>query len=149
MSITVRSFVLGVGIALAGSLVGCGGHGNQQEGAESEPAGLAAEFTVRGRVVQLPDPERPASEFRVHHEPIPEWKRNYNDETPVGMNAMIMDFPPASPEVIRGVAIDDVVRLTFRVAYDEEGALMGWKATRVEKLPPETALVHERGPDAE
>lgn len=142
MSTTVlRSFVLGAGVLLAGSLVACGGH---ERAAESEPAGLVAEFTVRGRVVQLPDPSRPASEFRVSHEPIPEWKRNYNDETPVGMNAMIMDFPPASPEVIQGVAVDDVVRLTFRVEYDEEGALKGWRTTKVEKLPPETALVHEQ-----
>lgn len=143
MTTLVRSFILSAGLLLAGSLVACGGHSGEQA-ADVEPDGLAAEFTVRGRVVQLPDPNRPASEFRVSHEPIPEWKRNYNDETPVGMNAMIMDFPPASPEVIEGVAVDDVVRLTFRVLYDEDGALTGWKTIKVEKLPPETMLVHEK-----
>lgn len=145
MHTTARSFVLGAAFALAASLVGCGGHKGEQV-SEAAPAGLVAEFTVRGRVVQLPDPDRPASEFRVSHEPIPEWKRNYNDEAPVGMRAMIMDFPPASPEVIQGVAIDDVVRLTFRVEYDAEGALKGWKSIRVERLPPETSLVHEQDP---
>ena len=100
---------------------------------------------MRGRVVQLPDPTRPASDFKVYHEPIPSWKRTTT--SPVGMNAMQMRFPPASPEVIEGVEVGDVVEIVFRVSYDrEDGALTGWKAVRVTKLPEDTALTFEQAP---
>ena len=134
--------LLASGLA-ATTLSGCGGHGSDPSSeTASTPAGLVADFTVRGRVMQLPDPARPASAFKVHHEPIPEWQRNYHG-LPVGMNAMVMEFPPASPEVIEGVSVGDVVSMTFRVEYDEEGALKGWKATRVEKLPGDTSLAFD------
>ncbi|MGP1310133.1 MAG: copper-binding protein [Phycisphaerales bacterium] len=143
MAHIARSFVLAAGVALVGvsavAVPGCGGH---EEAAEAEPTGLIADYTVRGQVASLPEAGKPASSFRVHHEPIPEWKKNYN-QPPVGMNAMTMEFPPASPEVIEGIAVGDVVSLTFRVEYDEEGMLKGWTTTRVEKLPADTELVFE------
>lgn len=150
MTTIVRSCVLGAGLVLAASLAGCG-KGNPERGADAgaspapgTPGALIADFTVRGQVAQLPEAGKPASAFRVHHEPIPEWKRNYNDETPVGMNAMVMEFPPASPGVIEGIAAGDIVRMTFRVEYGEDGKLAGWKAIKVEKLPADTPLVFER-----
>jgi hypothetical protein len=149
MTHTLRSFILAAGLLSCGvmacSLAGCGGKHSEESAAEIDADAKVAQYTVRGRVAQLPEAGKPTSSFRVHHEPIPEWKKNY-DQSPVGMNSMVMEFPPATPDVIEGLAVGDVVALTFRVVYDEEdGMLKGWKATRVEKLPAETALVFETG----
>lgn len=136
--------LLAGGVVVSAPLAGCRRHASEATLEMNE--GLVADFTVRGRVVQLPDPSRPASDFKVYHEPIPSWKRNYN-QPPVGMNAMQMPFPPASPEVIEGVQVGDVVEIVFRVSYDrEDGALTGWKAVRVTKLPEDTALSFEQAP---
>lgn len=143
-----RSFILAAGLltcgVLASSLVGCGGKPSEESAAEIDSGAKIADYTVRGLVAQLPEAGKPTSSFRVRHEPIPEWKKNY-DQPPVGMNSMVMDFPPATPSVIEGLAVGDIVALTFRVEYDDEGMLKGWKATRVEKLPAETVLVFEAG----
>ena len=146
MTQTSRSFLLVAGLlagaAVLPSLAACG-HESADATAEIDSDAKIADYTVRGRVAQLPEAGKPTTSFRVHHEPIPEWKKNYN-QPPVGMNAMVMEFPPASPSVIEGIAVGDVVSMTFRVEYDEDdGMLKGWKATRVEKLPADTALVFE------
>lgn len=146
-----RSLFLAAGLLAGGvlvsSLVGCGGKPSEESTVEVDPDAKIADYTVRGRVAQIPEADKPTSSFRVHHEPIPEWKKNY-DQPPVGMNSMVMEFPPASPSVIEGLAVGDVVALTFRVEYDGEGMLKGWKATRVEKLPAETMLVFEQATGA-
>lgn len=134
--------LLAGGVVVSVPLAGCGKH--RSEATAEADQGPVADFTVRGRVVDLPDPARPASDFKVYHEPIPSWKRNLN-QPPVGMNAMQMPFPPASPEVIEGVAVGDIVEIVFRVSYDaDDGSLKGWKAVRVSKLPPDTTLVFDK-----
>ncbi len=141
-----RSFVLAAGLLACGilgsSLVGCGEKPSDEVAAEVDSDAKIADYTVRGRVAQIPEAGKPTTSFRVHHEPIPEWKKNY-DQPPVGMNAMVMEFPPAAPAVIEGLAVGDVIALTFRVEYDEDGMLKGWKATRIEKLAPDTALAFD------
>jgi hypothetical protein len=148
MAHTSRSFVLAAGLLAGGvlvsSLVGCGGDKHAEDSAaEIDSDAKIADYTVRGRVAQIPEAGKPTSSFRVHHEPIPEWKSKYG-QPPVGMNAMVMEFPPATPSVIEGLAVGDVVTMTFRVEYDEEGMLKGWKATEIEKMPSETVLVFEK-----
>ncbi|MBX3353823.1 MAG: copper-binding protein [Phycisphaeraceae bacterium] len=147
MARNLTNHILAVGL-LAGGVVafsplsGCRKHSSQVASEVDE--GLIADFTVRGRVVDLPDPARPASDFKVYHEPIPSWKRNHN-QPPVGMNAMQMPFPPATPEVIEGVSVGDIVEIVFRVSYDaDDGSLKGWKAIRVTQLPADTALVFDK-----
>lgn len=149
MARNLTNHILAVGLLAGGVVVTAPLQGCSKGAHEAEviDEGLVADYTVRGRVADLPDPARPASDFKVYHEPIPSWKRNFN-QPPVGMNAMQMPFPPSSPEVIEGIAVGDVVEVLFRVSYDrEDGALMGWKAVRVTKLPPDTKLVFEQDDD--
>lgn len=94
-----------------------------------------AVYVVRGRVVMLPDPANPTAEFRVHHEPIPTFKAP--DGRVVGMNEMEMPFPVSDPKLLEGVAVGDIVEITFADWYKP---MRTYKVTKVVKLPAETEL---------
>ncbi len=101
-------------------------------------------YTVRGRVAALPDPNRPASEFFVHHEPILAF-REWLPDGPLGMNEMTMPFPLVEGVSLEGVAVGDPVEVTFEVEYDlaaspPSSQIQGFHATAVTPLPPETPL---------
>lgn len=110
---------------------------------EPKPASAqtrTAEYTVRGRVVGLPDPARPASAFQVHHEPIPEFKSNWA-KPPDGMNEMSMSFPLAPGVSVDAFKVGDAVELTFSVSYDAaSGGPSGYQVVRLAPLPEGTAL---------
>ncbi len=101
---------------------------------------------MRGEVDSL---ESPTTDFRVHHEAIPEFIGPTG--TIQGMGPMIMAFwPPQglSLEQARVTSLDlgavapgDKVALTFEVIHDPDThAIKGYYATAVEKLPADTAL---------
>lgn len=94
-----------------------------------------AVYVVRGRVVMVPDPANPTSEFRVHHERIPDFKNS--EGKVVGMNEMEMPFPVADPELLKGVQVGDLVELTFADWYKP---VRTYKVTKLVKLPPDTVL---------
>jgi len=95
-------------------------------------------YTTRGVVTQVPAEGKPMRAFRVKHEPIDDFKK---DGKTVGMDAMIMDFPPAEGVSLAGIEPGDKVRLHFETRTEAEtGLQVGWKATRVQKLPDDTAL---------
>ncbi|MEO1128382.1 MAG: hypothetical protein AAFX05_01595 [Planctomycetota bacterium] len=126
---------------------------NQQEGAsESDSALMTHEYVVRGEVVALPDDM--LSDFKVRHEAIPEYRR---PDGKLGMDVMSMPFwPPVGmpesdiePERIEGfslegIEIGDKVAVTFEVRMTDSDildyTLVGYYATRVEKLPADTEL---------
>jgi Cu/Ag efflux protein CusF len=99
------------------------------------PAEPDAVYVVRGRVVSLPDPSNPSAEFRVHHEPIPDFKAP--DGRVVGMNEMEMPFPVSDPTLLEGIAVGDAVELTFADWYKP---MRTYKVTKVVKLPADTEL---------
>jgi hypothetical protein len=104
-------------------------------------------YEVRGRVMQVPSPTEPNSEFQVYHEAIPAFKANANETEPTGMNAMAMPFPIGETLSLEGIEVGDIVRLSFMVEYDPEtGDLMGWEATEVEELAPDTELTFSKVP---
>jgi Cu/Ag efflux protein CusF len=94
-----------------------------------------AVYVVRGRVVELPDPKNPTKEFRVHHEPIPTFKTPAGEV--VGMREMIMPFPVSDPSLLEGVAVGDIVELTFADWYKP---MRTYKVTKLVKLAPDTKL---------
>jgi len=105
-------------------------------------------YTVRGEVVSLPSD---TTDLQVHHEAIPEFK---NPDGSLGMDTMIMPFwPPQGlsmndPRItkriegfkIDGIAVGQVVELTFDVLWDSDNKIAGFYATSIVPLPAGTAL---------
>jgi hypothetical protein len=91
-------------------------------------------YTIRGQVVELPDPKRPTTEFVIKHEAIDDFADS--NGMIVGMGTMEMPFPPAKGVSLDGIAVGDIVQLQFGVWYKPSR----WHALSVKKLPPDTRL---------
>lgn len=124
--------------------IGCERQGSNQ------PAGQAAStqrgpadqvYTVRGQIVALPDPAKPASQLQIHHEEIPNFVGAQG--TVVGMKEMTMPFPLAPGVSLEGLAVGDKVEFTFDVWLKPR---MTYHLSKISKLPPETALNFKAGP---
>lgn len=129
-------------LALSGvlvlSLVAC--ESKEVKPAAKAPAPQAAAspdavYTVRGKVVEVPDPANPMKEFRVHHEAIPTFKAP--DGKVVGMGEMEMPFPVGDAKLLEGIAAGDIVELTFADWYKP---VRKYEVTKLTKLPADTAL---------
>jgi hypothetical protein len=94
-------------------------------------------YTVRGQVVELPDPASPGSGLYLQHEAVD----NYvdRDGKVVGMDPMAMPFPVAAGVSLQGIAPADIVEFDLHVDWDAEDLPV--TITRVRKLPPGTKLV--------
>jgi hypothetical protein len=91
-------------------------------------------YTVRGQIEQIPTPDKPTSDFIVHHEAIDNFK---NPDGTLGMNSMSMPFPLAKGlrlEVVPG----DIVELQF-VVWTKPGH-RGYEVRKITKLPPDARL---------
>ncbi len=99
-------------------------------------------YTVRGEIVSLPDPANPASELRIHHEAIEDFKNNKGESDP--MHAMTMTFPPAEDVSLDDLAVGDKVQFVFRVQWAPSYE-MG--ATAIKKLPADTELIFDESDD--
>ena len=139
---------IGVVCIVAGSTMtisGCGGSDSPSVRASMTraPADTRVEYTVRGRVMQLPGgPEHPAREFMVHHEAIPEFRSSMapGDER-MGMMSMTMAFPLSEGVSLAGISVGDPIEMMFEAAYDAgSGRLMGYEVRRLTLLSPETNL---------
>jgi len=130
----VAAAVMAAGMMLAG----CGGEGASGGGEKAAAEDLgppSAVYTVRGRVVTLPDPANPLSEFRVKHEAIDDFVDASGEV--VGMSVMEMPFPLAKGVSLEGVEPGDVVEVTFAVWWQPR---RHYEATRVVELPRDTVL---------
>jgi len=125
-----RVFLLGV--LLLACALSCGGDAPTEAAPQSATANV---YVVRGEVVGLPDPAHPTVGFYVRHEAIDDFKGA--EGTIVGMDAMTMQFPPADPSLLEGVAVGDKVELTYRVDWHGDPMQI---FTELRKLPPETEL---------
>lgn len=117
-------------VILVASIAGCG-----SKGAEYEHV-----YTVRGRVLQLPD-GTPGGGFVVYHEEIPDYAAA-NGTT--GMHAMAMPFALPDPSVIDGLAVGDIVEITFGESFKPEVRQGVIKAV---VLPPDTVLAFDEDTD--
>ncbi len=98
-------------------------------------------YAVKGRIVSLPAPSNPASELRIHHEAINEFK--HSDGRPAPMKSMTMPFPPAAGVSLDGFSEGDVVEFTFDVQWEPTP---GMSLTAIDKLPADTGLSFEQSP---
>lgn len=88
---------------------------------------VEATYTVRGRVVRLPNP--PRGYLVVHHAPIPTFVNRLGKE--VGMEEMEMDFAWVAPGALEGIAPGDPVELTFEVRWRGEPPTLVTKALKL------------------
>jgi len=95
-------------------------------------------YTVRGIVVELPDPGNPRSAFRVRHEAIDEFK---SIDGRLGMGAMTMEFR-ADGGVLNGLVPGDKIEMVFQTWPTGEAPMryLDNKVTRIRKLPQDTEL---------
>ena len=111
------------------ALVGC-----KERQASPAPAKTPAadSYTVRGRVVALPDQ---AGMMQIHHEAIPDFKNQTGQVA--GMNAMAMPFPLAADVDLGDLKVDDKVEFTLKVQWS--GAAP-YQITAIRKLAADTEL---------
>lgn len=100
----------------------------------AEPPGPKT-YTVRGEIVDLPDPEDPTSAFYVYHEAIDDFRGI--DGQISGMSSMAMPFPVDENLDLSDLTRGDKVEFDLYVDWDGDPATL---VTRVEKLDPDTIL---------
>ena len=145
-----RTPVRKIGVALSAALLtlaltGCGGSSgsDQQQKAEETTTDTHVEYTVRGRVTQLPGgPKHPAREFIVRHEAIPEFRPSMApDDDRIGMMSMAMAFPLGEGVSLDGIHVGDPVEMMFEATYDgESGRLKGYEVRWLTPLDAGTSL---------
>ncbi len=115
------------------SLISC------EKKAQSVPAAVAAQsakYTIRGQVHSLPDPARKGlEELQVQHERIPDYKDKSGKV--VGMNSMVMGFPPGEGVKVPDLKVGDKVEVDFEVVWTGK---VPYFFTAIRKLPPDTVL---------
>ncbi|GAB4198017.1 MAG: hypothetical protein Kow00105_12010 [Phycisphaeraceae bacterium] len=138
-----RDFACGliISVCMLG-LTGCSdtGSGSQQDATPAQPAqqsedALIHTYTVRGRLVSLPDPSNPASELRIRHEAIDDFKDAEGNITP--MRAMTMIFPPAPGLSLEEFSVNDTVEFVFEMQWKPRVEM---RVTSIRKLPSDTIL---------
>jgi hypothetical protein len=93
-------------------------------------------YTVRGQVIQLPDPAQRGSGLTLQHEAVDDFVGR--DGKTVGMDPMSMPFPVAPGVSLAGIAPADVVEFDLNVDWQADTPVA---ITRIRKLPPGTKLV--------
>jgi len=134
----IRAIFAGVAVASCASLAIVPGCKKAESPAAAASSIQKDTYTVRGLVVQLPDPSNPAAEFNVRHEAIPNFRQQ---DGKLGMDVMDMPFPLAPGVDLSNLKIGDKVELTFEVELDlNENKFIRYQATAISVLPPETVL---------
>ena len=100
----------------------------------------SATYTVRGQVTDVPTPGRPQSDFQVRHEAIDTFADGSGKV--VGMGSMAMAFPLAPGVTLEGIAVGDIVEITFPVWWGKSGP--DYHVTKIVRLPADTKLEFRR-----
>lgn len=132
-TIFARALLFVVVVLLPLTLCACGAE--RPAGPENPPTHT---YTVRGIVDSLPTA---GSDFRVHHEPIPDWFAGAFDESgqpALGMAEMTMTFPVPPEDDLVGVQIGDKVELVLHTWVTDR--LVDAKTASLRKLDPDTEL---------
>jgi len=129
------SFVL----VVAAVLIACGAPDQDPEaeaGPEtSDPTG--DRYTVRGRVVELPDAGQAEARLRIQHEAIPDFKGMDGKVWEGGMESMTMIFAVAEGVSLEGISAGDKVEFVLVVNWEKKPTQ---SITEIVNLPAETEL---------
>jgi len=87
-------------------------------------------------IKQLPIENDPSTALRLRHQPIPTFKDSTGEV--IGMKSMTMEFPPAEGLSLAGLNINDKVRFTFEIVWDD--SIPSWAVTKIEKIDPATKI---------
>jgi hypothetical protein len=98
--------------------------------------GGGRDYTVRGRVAQLPEPGNPASGFAVSHQAVDDFVDRQGEV--VGMDPMTMSFPLGPQVSLAGLALTDPIEFVLHVDWSAAPPV---RITSVHKLPPGTPIV--------
>jgi Cu/Ag efflux protein CusF len=113
---------------------GATGTGATPTGA-TDPANDIKAYTVRGRIIALPDASG-KQPLDIHHEEIPDFVGKSGKV--VGMKEMIMPFANLAPGVtLDGFAAGDAVEFVFEVRWNAAPRTL---VTKIAKLPAGTEL---------
>lgn len=93
-------------------------------------------YTVRGQVVQLPDPNNPGTGLSINHEAVDDFVGR--DGEMVGMDPMSMSFPVAGKVPLEGLEVGDVIEFKLHVDW---GARPEVEIVEIRELPAGTKLV--------
>lgn len=126
----------------------------------TDPASYAEgqAYTVRGEITQLPDPGPPPTEFKIHHEHIPDFIGKSGEvfvssDGVRGMRSMVMAFPYRAPGVdLSEFTAGDKVEFEFLVRWETSPGgdrTPTWLIGSMTKLPPETVISYENKPQAQ
>ncbi len=102
----------------------------------SKGSDTARVYTLRGQVIELPDPANPATGLTLNHEAIDGYVDRSGEM--VGMDPMSMPFPIARGLPLEGIQVGDVVEVTLVVDWDGDPEVA---ITEVRELPAGTKLV--------
>lgn len=139
-SACAAAFAVLVGAALAGCSERPASPPPASDEAPAETSAAAGDvqidtYTVRGEIEELPEPGRPMSALRIHHEAIDNFVNRAGKV--VGMGSMTMEFPVAEGVSLEGLAVGQKVEFTFAMARTPTG---GYRVTAIRPLPDETVL---------
>ena len=130
--------VIGV-LVICASLSGCSEE-EPNERVVEEVEAVVHRYSLRGRIVSLPDAAEPASELRIRHEAIDDFKMG--DGEPAPMKSMTMSFSPGPGESLEGFAVGDVIEFVFEMHWEPYREM---RVVSLKKLPADTALGFEAG----
>ncbi|MBX3386336.1 MAG: copper-binding protein [Phycisphaeraceae bacterium] len=95
-----------------------------------------AVYVTRGRIEQLPPPERRDREILIHHEAVPEFTNS--EGAVVGMGVMVMHFPLAKSVATDSLRVGDAVEFEWAVWWGRD--VRGWEIRSIDRLPAGTEL---------
>ena len=114
-----------VALAVGGLLAGCSRGGS----------GGGRDYTVRGKVTQLPESGDPENGLAVSHQAIDDFVDR--EGKVVGMNPMTMSFPLGPRVPLAGLAVGDPLEFTLHVDWSATPPI---RITSLHKLPPGTPI---------
>jgi Cu/Ag efflux protein CusF len=129
------SFVLAVAVVS----VACGApaHDTETEAGPETSNPTGDRYTVRGRVVELPDAGQAEARLRIQHEAIPDFKGMDGKVWEGGMESMTMIFAVAEGVSLEEISAGDKVEFVLVVNWEKKPTQ---SITEIVNLPAETEL---------
>lgn len=143
MPATCRTLLAAAAVACAALCVAPAGCARQAESEGAAQARPEFTYTVRGRIVALPDPDRPFQELEIRHEQIPDFKNRegkvfQSADGVLGMKAMTMPFPVGEGVDLSALAVGDIVEFEFVTIWGPD--YPEYRVTSMKPLPEDTEL---------